>query len=283
MIIALFPNEEKTSSYDIAKQIILFLEKNNIEVVTEEEKARSFNIKSISQVNSKDIKYLIAMGGDGTILRIAHKYIDFDAAILGINLGGLGFMADIPISDIFSSLTDLLSEKFNIEKRLMLEGTNQKNEKFLAANDIVFHRGYNHSLIDISVYIDNVFLNTFCADGIIIATPNGSTAYSLSAGGPILSPQLEGFVLTQISPHTISNRPFVLTSNHEIEIKYLSSYKHPIQVHSDGFSHFDMKTNDIFKIKKSSKQFKLVKLKKYDYYSTLRTKLNWTGKLGFQH
>ncbi len=283
MIIAIFPNEEKKSSFDIAKQIILYLNKNDIEVVSEEEKAKVLNIKSISQVNPNEIKFLIVMGGDGTILRIAHKYSDFNAAILGINLGGLGFMADIPVSDIFSSLKDLLSDQFFIEKRLMIEGVTPKNEKFFAANDVVFHRGYNHSLIDLAVHVDNTFLNTFCADGIIIATPNGSTAYSLSAGGPILSPQLDAFVLTQICPHTISNRPFVLTADHAIEVKYLSLHKTPIQVHSDGIIHFDMKTNDIFKIKKSDKHFKLVKLKKHDYFSTLRTKLNWSGKMGFQH
>lgn len=283
MIIALFPNEEKKSSFDLAKQIIPYLNKNNIEVVSEDQKAKILNIKSISEVNPKDIKFLIAMGGDGTILRLVHKYIDLDAAILGINLGYLGFMADIPLTDVFQSLKDLISGEYIIENRIMIEGKSTKNETFLAANDIVFHRGYNHSLIDIAVYVDYMFLNNFCADGIIIATPNGSTAYSLSAGGPILSPQLEAFVLTQICPHTISNRPFVLTANHEIEIKYLSKHKHPIQVHSDGLKHFDMHTNDTFKIRKSNKSFNLVKLKRHDYFSTLRTKLNWTGKMGFQH
>jgi NAD+ kinase len=282
MIIAVFPNEEKKLSFDIAKQIISYLNKNNIEVVSEEEKAKVLNIKPISKVDSKKIKFLLVMGGDGTILRIVHKYSDLDAAILGINLGGLGFMADIPVDDIFASLKDLISEEFFIEKRIMIEALTSKNEKFFAANDVVFHRGYNPSLINLSVSVDNHFLNTFSADGIIIATPNGSTAYSLSAGGPILSPQLDAFVLTQICPHTISNRPFVLTANHEIEVKYLSSYEHPIQVHSDGDIHFEMKTNDTFKIKKSSKNFKLVKLKKHDYFSTLRTKLNWSGKLDFQ-
>lgn len=283
MIIAIFPNEEKKTSYDLAREIILYLNKNNIEIVTEDEKAQALNVKAISEVNPQEIKFLICMGGDGTILRIAHKYIDLNSAILGINLGGLGFMADIPTSDIFPSLTDLLSGKYTIEKRLMLEATTPKDENFYAFNDVVFHRGHNHSLIDLSVYVDNAFLNTFCADGLIIASPNGSTAYSLSAGGPILSPQLDAFLLTQICPHTISNRPIVLTSNHEIEIKYLSSLKYPIQVHADGSKEFEMKTNNTFKIKKSTKYFKLVKLSRHNYFSTLRTKLNWTGKMGFQH
>jgi len=280
MIIALFPNEEKKSSFDIASQIIPYLKKNNIEVVSETEKAKALNIKSMSDVDPNAIKFLIAMGGDGTILRLAHKYSHLDAAMLGINLGNLGFMADIPQSDFLPSLKDLISGEYCIDNRIMIEGKTQKNETFFAANDVVFHRAHDHSLIDLAVYVDNKFLNTFSADGIIIATPNGSTAYSLSAGGPILSPQLDAFVVTQICPHTISNRPLVITANHEIEVKYLSKHKNPIEVHSDGLLHFNMSPDDVFKIKKSKKKFKLVKLKRHDFFSTLRTKLGWTGKIG---
>ncbi|MFA6118985.1 MAG: NAD(+)/NADH kinase [Parachlamydiales bacterium] len=277
MIIALFPNEEKKTSFDIAKQIVTFLKKHNIEVVSEDEKAKALGIRSISHINQNEIKFLITMGGDGTILRLANKFSQIDAAILGINLGNLGFMADIPQDDIFPSLEDLISNKFTIENRMMLEGRTNNNESFLAANDIVFHRALNPSLIELAIYTDNTYVNTFSSDGIIIATPNGSTAYSLSAGGPILSPQLEAFLITQICPHTISNRPLVLTADHEIEIKYISKSKKPIMVHADGITSYEMQTDQTFKIKKSKKFFKLVKLKRHDYYSTLRSKLNWTG------
>ena len=282
MIIALFFHEEKKSSFEIAKQLVGYLEKYKVQVVAEDEKAKALNIKPISSINENEIKFLISMGGDGTILRVAHKYSHLDAAILGINLGNLGFMADIPETDILPSLDDLISNKFTIENRLILEGTSAKGEKFFAANDIVFHRACNHSLIDLSLSVDNSFLNTFSADGIIIATPNGSTAYSLSAGGPIVSPQLDAFLITPICPHTISNRPIVLTANHEIEVKYLSTDNAPVEVHADGLVHFEITTNESFKIKKSKKKFKLVKLKRHDYFSTLRTKLNWTGKIGLE-
>lgn len=282
MIIALFFHEEKKSSFEIAKQVIQHLEKHKIQVVAESEKAKALNIKSISSINENEIKYLISMGGDGTLLRVAHKYGHLDAGILGINLGNLGFMADIPETDIIPSLDDLISKKFTIENRLILEGLSTKNEKCFAANDIVFHRACNHSLIELSLSVDDTFLNTFSADGIIISTPNGSTAYSLSAGGPIVSPLLDAFLITPICPHTISNRPIVLTADHEIEVKYLSSDHSPIEVHADGLVHFEMNTNEHFKVKKSQKIFKLVKLKRHDYFSTLRTKLNWTGKIGLE-
>ncbi|HEU64324.1 hypothetical protein LCGC14_1351530 [marine sediment metagenome] len=282
MIVALFPNEEIKSSFDVAKKIADYLTKNDIKVVSEDKKAKVLNIPSISSVNEKKIKFLISLGGDGTILRLAHKYSDLDAAILGINLGNLGFMADIPGTDIFESLDDLIKKKYTIENRIIIEATSSKGEISFAANDVVFHRACNHSLIDISVSVDNKYLNTFSADGIIVATPNGSTAYSLSAGGPILYPSLDAFLITPICPHAITNRPIVITADTEIEIKYLSKFKTPIEVHSDGIVHFEMNTNETFKIKKSKKVFKLVKLERHNYFSTLRSKLNWAGKIGLE-
>ncbi|NGX35017.1 MAG: NAD kinase [Candidatus Anoxychlamydiales bacterium] len=282
MIVALFPNEEIKSSFEVAKKIADYLTKNDITVVSEDEKAKVLNIPSISSVNEKKIKFLISLGGDGTILRLAHKYSDLDAAILGINLGNLGFMADIPEADIFESLDDLIKKKYTIENRIMIEAESAKGEVSFAANDVVFHRACNHSLIDISISVNKKHLNTFSADGIIVATPNGSTAYSLSAGGPILYPSLDAFLITPICPHTITNRPIVITADSEIEIKYLSKLKVPIEVHSDGLVHFEMNTNETFKLKKSKKIFKLVKLERHDYFSTLRSKLNWAGKIGLE-
>ncbi|MBN2478990.1 MAG: NAD(+)/NADH kinase [Parachlamydiales bacterium] len=278
MIIALFFHEEKPSAIEIAKKIVKFLTDKNIKTVTDNEKADLINAEKISTVNKKDIKFMITLGGDGTILKHLHAHRDLDAAVLGINLGFLGFMADIPKNDIFESLDDLLNQKYEIESRIVLEGKSDKNT-FFAANDVVFHRSHNHSLIELSVSINGSYLNTFLADGLIIATPNGSTAYSLAAGGPIISPDLDSFVLTPICPHTISNRPFVFSSNSEIEIKYLSK-KPPIEVHADGLVHFEMNSSKSFTLKKAQKQFKLVKLKRHDYFSTLRTKLNWVGKFG---
>ncbi len=282
MLVALFPNEEIKASFDVAKRIVSYLRKNNIKVVSEEKKAKVLNIPSISSVNEKKIKILISLGGDGTILRLVHKYSYLNAAILGINLGYLGFMADIPQTDIFESLDDVINKKYYIENRIMIEALSPKNEKSFAANDVVFHRACNHSLIEISIDVDKKYLNTFSADGIIISTPNGSTAYSLSAGGPILYPSLDAFLITPICPHAITNRPIVITADSEIEIKYLSKFETPIEVHSDGLIHFKMNTNETFKIKKSKKTFKLVKLERHNYFSTLRSKLNWSGKIGLE-
>ncbi len=277
MMIALFPNEQKKQSFDLATNIREFLQDQGVTVVAEDEKADAIGALPISSVKQEEIQFLIAMGGDGTILRISRNFAHLNAPILGINLGHLGFMADVPISDIYPSLSDLLSGAYTIDHRLVLDGTNGTNT-LRAVNDIVIHRGNNHSLIELAIQVDGIYVNTFVADGIIIATPNGSTAYSLAAGGPILSPTLEAVVITPICPHTISNRPIVLTADKQIEIQYLSAYD-PIEIRADGLDAFSFSTGESFTIKRSSLAFKLVNLHRHEYFSTLRTKLGWSGKL----
>ncbi len=273
MIIALFPNEKKKQSFELAIHIREFLEDQGVTVVAEDEKASAIGAKPLSSVDPSKIKFLISMGGDGTILRLSHRYGHLDAAILGVNLGHLGFMADIPVADVYPSLTDLLNGAYTIDNRLTLQAGELR-----AVNDIVIHRAHNYSLIELAILIDGVYVNTFTADSIIIATPNGSTAYSLAAGGPILSPSLEAIVITPICPHTISNRPIVLTADRKIEIQYVSEYG-PIEVRADGLDAFPMKSGETLLVKKSERPFKRVSLNRHEYFSTLRTKLGWSGKL----
>ncbi|HSW86336.1 MAG TPA: NAD(+)/NADH kinase [Rhabdochlamydiaceae bacterium] len=278
MIIAIFPNTSKRQSLNLAIGIQEFLTNQGITVVSEDEDAAHIGAVPISQVNQSEIKFLITMGGDGTILRLVHKYEHLDAAIVGINLGHLGFMADIPISEIYPSLQDLINGAYKIEERVMVQGESLHGDRCFAVNDIVVHRGRNPSLIEVAIHVGGLYLNTFEADGVIVSTPNGSTAYSMAAGGPILSPELEALVLTPISPHTISNRPIVLMANQEIQIQYLSEYE-PIEIRADGLTLLTLQTGEVFRITRSAKNFKLVSLLRRDYFSTLRTKLGWSGKL----
>ncbi|MCK4934066.1 MAG: NAD(+)/NADH kinase [Simkaniaceae bacterium] len=278
MIIALFVNLEKPQDKKIAKEVIAFFKRHKIQVVSSTLSAQELHIDPISSVDETKIKFLISMGGDGSILDVAHTYQYLDAAILGINLGHLGFMADVPIADLYPSLEDLLSGKYNIDERIIIEGMAPDGKTSFAINDFVIHRASNPTLVEISIHVDDLYLNTFEADGVILATPNGSTAYSLAAGGPILSPSCEAMVITPISPHTISNRPIVLTSEQKIQVQYLSDYK-PIEVIADGLVGFTLKPGETFSFKRSPKTFKLVNLLRRDYFSTLRTKLGWAGKL----
>jgi NAD+ kinase len=278
MMIALFINVTKKQHQHLISDVIQFLTNHKITVVMEDEHANNFGTKKLSETSYPDIGCRISMGGDGTILQIMHKYPEIAAPILGINLGHLGFMADVPISDIYPSLLDLLQGNYKVEERLMIEGESLEKKRCFAVNDIVIHRASNPSLIELAIHVDGLYVNTFEADGMILSTPNGSTAYSLAAGGPILSPDLEALVLTPISAHTISNRPIVLTANQKIEIQYLSEYD-PVEVRADGLDQFFLQTGETFQIFRSPQRFRLISLHRSDYFSTLRTKLNWSGKL----
>jgi NAD+ kinase len=278
MIIGIFPNLTKRQSKSIAIGICEYLSHRGITVVAEDSEAASLGAQPLSTISSNDISFSILLGGDGTILRYLHKYEALQAPLLGINLGSLGFMADIPTTDIYPCLQALLKGHFRIEERIMMEGTTIDNRHCFALNDIVFHRARNPCLIELAIHVDGNYLNTFSADGIIVSTPSGSTAYSLAAGGPILTPELEAFVLTPISPHTISNRPIVLMPKHGIQVQYISDYD-PIEVTYDGVASFSMATGEMFHISASTRTCKLISLPQYDYFATLRKKLGWTGKL----
>ena len=278
MIVALFPNTSKKQALNLATGIREFLERYNVLVVGPDADAELFGGKPLSSIDHKDITFLIPIGGDGTILQVIHNYSHFDVPVLGIHLGSLGFMTDIPVDDVYPSLQDVIDGKYTIEERLVLQGELCNGDKSFAVNDIVLHRGKNPSIVDLAIHVDDTYLNTFSADGIIISTPTGSTAYSLASGGPILEPTLDAVVITPICPHTISNRPIVLLPKKHIRIQYISKHS-PIDIIYDGCEQHTLKTGEVFTMCRSERAFKLVNLKRRDYFSTLRAKLGWTGRL----
>ncbi len=278
MKIALFINTKKEKSLHIALSVAEFLSSHGVEVFVDEHQAETLNAKTLDEKSCSEIDFLITLGGDGTILQAIHEYPDLKAPILGINLGSLGFMADIPIAEIYPSLQDLMDGSYRAERRIMMEGVFASMDKCFAVNDIVIHRAQNPTLVDLAIHVDGAYLNTFSADGIIIATPSGSTAYSLAAGGPIITPEIEAFVITPISPHTISNRPIVIMPKKDIQIQYLSAHD-PVEVTADGFAKWGMKTGEVFHIRRHSRDFSLISLLRHDYFGTLRSKLGWAGKL----
>jgi len=277
-LIGLFPNEKKSLSVKIAAEICQYLKAQGVQVVSEDHHATVIGAQPLSEVDISSIDFKISLGGDGTILRLIHRHPQLAAPLLGINLGSLGFLADIPQSAIYPALELLLKGHFTLQNRMMMQGITSKGETCFALNEVVLHRASNPCLIELAIYVDGIYLNTFAADGIIISTPSGSTAYSLAAGGPILSPDLRAFVLTPICPHTISNRPIVLMPKKEIQIKYLSRLN-PIEISYDGISSFGLSTDEVFSASPSPLDFCLVNLKSNNYFSTLREKLGWQGKL----
>lgn len=279
MIIALFPNIQKKPSKNLAIGIREFLMSRDVAVVCDDEAASEIGTPPLSSVEIDQIDFAVTMGGDGTILRLIHRHPDLTAPIMAINLGSLGFMADVPVADVYPSLQDLLSGSYEVEQRIMMDGHTATGDACFAVNEMTVHRAINPSLIGLAIHVDGIYLNTFTADGIIVATPSGSTAYSLAAGGPILTPELNAFVLTPISPHTISNRPIVLMPKEELQIQYLTESEHPVEISFDGISRFHLRTGEVFRIRPSERRFRLVKLRRRDYFSTLRSKLGWSGKL----
>lgn len=278
MMIAIFPNALKKETKETAKKICEFLLANGVTPVAEDDVAPQINATPLSQVQPQEVSFLMSLGGDGTILRLVHRHPELTAPILAINMGSLGFLADITLDGLFASLKEFLNGNYSIHERLVIEGRIGSGEPYFAVNEIVVHRAKNACLIDLAIYVDGKYLNNFSADGMIIATPSGSTAYSLAAGGPILSPELKALVLTPICPHTISNRPIVLLPEKELRIEYTSDYD-PVEVTYDGFSISALKYREALVISLSKRLFKLVTIPGHDYFETLRNKLGWTGKI----
>jgi len=278
MIIALFTNIKKTHSSDISRKILDYLNSHGVAVVSEPDVAEAIGAKALASVDPAAIDYVISLGGDGTILRLTHRHTKITAPIMAINLGSLGFLADITVEEIQPSLKNLLEGNFTIQNRIVMDGVTKNNDANFAVNEIVIHRAGNPCLVDLAMYVDDLYLNTFSADGIIISTASGSTAYSMAAGGPILTPDLNAFVITPICPHTISNRPIVLLPEKEIRVEYISQHD-PVEITYDGFPHSTISTGETLVIKRSQRKFRLVCMPNHDYYATLRTKLGWAGKL----
>lgn len=275
--VALFPNSKKPQARHIATNIKEYLGKQKIKLVIDDEDSSLFDVPPLSSIDIQSVTYAISLGGDGTILRLIHRFPDLKAPIFGVNLGSLGFLADIPVTEIYPALEELIKGETVIQERIVIEGETLKGESCFAVNDMVIHRAHNPSLIELAIHVDGKYLNTFSADGIIVATPSGSTAYSLASGGPILTPELSSLVITPICPHTISNRPIVLEPKQEIQIQYLSENQ-PVEISYDGISEFGLKTGEVFRIRLSkTKKFSVITLRKHDFFATVRSKLGWTG------
>lgn len=265
MRFSLFVNKSKPAALHVAERVKALLEVQDV-VVTD------------FDPHAENIDFYCTIGGDGTILQLLHQAHHLHAPIIGINLGGLGFLAEISPDSLEKSLETFMQGSYTTSRRLMVQATTPSGQVFTAANDIVLHRVKNPHLIDIAVHVKDGYLNTFAGDGLIIATPTGSTAYSLAAGGPILTPNLEALVLTPIAAHTISNRPIVLSPREEIRLEYLNSYN-PLEVSFDGITTACLSPRDILTVTLAPTTFSLVSLQGVDFYATMRRKLGWTGRL----
>ena len=224
---------------------------------------------------------VIAIGGDGTFLAAARAMGGYDKPLIGINLGRLGFLVDISPNDLPEKLLAILQGRYTEEKRFLLRTKIVRDGRVIheesAANEVVIHRWVTPSMIEIVTKIDNVFLNSQRSDGLIISTPTGSTAYSLSAGGPILYPSLNALVLVPLNPHTLSNRPIVIHDSAEIEITFCQTKQINALVTCDQIEIPEVLISDKILIKKDPLPIRILHPEDHDYFEILRKKLNWSS------
>jgi NAD+ kinase len=222
----------------------------------------------------------IALGGDGTLLGIARKVADANVPLVGINLGTLGFLTDIPADSTESMLGAMLDGAYTSESRLLLNGEIMRGGRVVfstvALNDVVVCRGAMGSMIEFAVEVNGEFVYSLRADGLIISTPTGSTAYALSSGGPILHPSLPAISLVPISPHTLSNRPVAIPSSSEVRVRLIRGQN--ARVNFDVQSYFDPETEDVVAVCGHPNRLTLLHPVGHSYYAMLRSKLHWAER-----
>jgi len=266
-----------------AEKLKDWFKQKGIKVFSEEMKTKGSLDGSCeeSMVIPKTVDWVVVLGGDGTLLGAARRVGRFGSPILGVNLGGLGFLTGIPSERLYPVIEMMINGRLEIESRVMLETKVLRKRKvvcrFEVLNDVVINKGTLARIIDLGVAINEEFLTTFRADGLIISTPTGSTAYNLSAGGPILYPTMETFILTPICPFTLTNRPIIIPDTSVIQIKIKNESEEAVLLTFDGQVGFDLYYDDKVIIRKSEKKIKLFRPPDHSYFNILRTKLMWGG------
>lgn len=246
-----------------------FLSNNNLKTITREEIGKNCDL-------------LIVVGGDGSLLNAAHAVVDDETPVLGINRGKLGFLTDILPTQL-DKIKEILEGKYTLEKRFLLTSTIKVDDKIIgsddALNEVAIIPDAVPHMIEFEIYIDGTFVCSQDSDGLIVATPTGSTAYALSGGGPILHPQLDAIVLVPMFPHSLNNRPIVVEGNREITVVLASNGPKSPRMSCDGRAYIASPAGSRIVIRKKAKPLLLVHPLDYSYYEALRSKLHWGKKL----
>jgi NAD+ kinase len=225
-----------------------------------------------------NIDLLIVLGGDGTLLSAARALTSHEIPILAVNLGGLGFMTSVTLDEMYPLLEQVLAGQHRVGRRMMLEAEilrqGQPPERQCALNDAVANKAAMARMLDFDVYVDREHVGRYRADGIIVATPTGSTAYSLAAGGPIVDPHIDAFVITPICPHMLTNRPLVIPDSSRIDLDFTPAQE-PVYVTLDGQIGFQLNAKDRVTITKSANRVTLIRPPNKSYFEILRSKLRW--------
>lgn len=268
----------------VLEELLKSIESREIEVVLDVDTAAMVGTTSAYKKSDVPaaVDLVVVLGGDGTLLSVARLVEGKGIPILGVNLGSLGFLTEVTIAELFPALDDILAGHYKVSERVMLHcQVHRQGERIAQAvvlNDVVINKGALARIIEMETYVDGVYVTTFRADGLIISTPTGSTAYSLAAGGPILHPSLEALIVNPICPFTLSNRPLVIPDTVRIEV-ILVKENEDVLVTLDGQVGVALRYRDVIEIRKADTRLKLIESPWKNYFEILRTKLKWGDTL----
>jgi NAD+ kinase len=267
----------------LLEDLVKWLEARGIEAVLDMDTGAILGDASVVSTCKKSavpeaVDLILVLGGDGTLLSVARLVEGKDVPILGVNLGSLGFLTEVTVAELFPVLEEVLAGHFTVSERVMLNcrvfRQGERIAQAVVLNDVVINKGALARIIEMETYVDGVYVNTFRADGLIISTPTGSTAYSLAAGGPILYPNLEALIINPICPFTLTNRPLVIPDSVLIEV-VLVKENEDVLVTLDGQVGVALRYRDVIEIRKAETRLRLIECPGKNYFEILRTKLKW--------
>ena len=284
--IGIIAKKNKPEAVTIAGQLVEWLRPKKIEVYLEEEMAELLSPtlserywKSIKRGEiPADMEMMVVLGGDGTLLSVARQVWNKNIPILGVNLGGLGFLTEITLDELYPVLEKVLRNDLEINEREVLNAgvirSGKRISEFIVLNDAVINKGALARIIDLETTVNGEYLSTFRSDGLIISTPTGSTAYNLSAGGPIVYPSLHTIIITPICPHTLTIRPIIIPDDVKIRA-LLKSRNEEVTLTLDGQQGFALEFEDVVEVGKAEGRILLIKSPYRHYFELLREKLRW--------
>ena len=282
--VGIFCKQKPNVDAKIVTKLTIWLESKNCTVYLEPNTAEL--IGKTSHLSKEEVAahtdLLIVLGGDGTLLNVAGIAHPLEVPILGVNLGSLGFLTETTIENLYPTLEKVLDGKCEIENRMLLNASVLRNgeniEDFNVLNDIVINKGALARILNLKVFVDDQYMTSYRADGLIIASPTGSTAYSLSAGGPIIHPSMHALVLSPICPFALTNRPIVVPDSSVIRVQLTTrNADEDVRITLDGQTGYSIKSGDILEAKKADIPVKLIQAPGKNYYQLLRKKLHWGG------
>jgi len=278
--IGIFAKRHHQDALKLATDVLAWLNERDIEVFVDQPLAadmtdvKGYPGRSIPAL----VDLIVVLGGDGTLLSVARLAGELRTPILGVNLGSLGFLTEITRDELFTVLAQVVKGDFNVSERMRLDAFIRRNGdlvgRYRVLNDVVINKGALARIIDMEAWVDDSYLTTFKADGLIIATPTGTTAYNLAAGGPVIYPGLHCLVISPICPHTLTNRPIIVSDEAliKIEVKFQDE---DVVFTADGQEGMPLQGGDVVELRKSRQATLLVKSPTRDYFEILRTKLRW--------